>query len=407
MGFWSRLLGRRSAAGKATLRDPAWLADVWAPRSASGAVVTPDSAMRAVAVFACVRLLSETIGTIPLHLYRRRPDGGKELAKDHPLYSVLHDLPNPLMTAVELREALQASLVLRGNAYCRIIRDGAGRITELIPLHPDRVRVEASKTGRSLVYVVDGHDRFLSGDIWHIRGFTLDGVMGVSPVTYARETIGLALTAEQHGAAFMGNGARPGGVLVHPDKLDDEARLNLKASWQAAHGGGNVGTVAVLEEGLKFEAITVSAEDMQYIETRKFQRSEIAALFRVPPHMVGDLERATFSNIEQQGLEFKTYSIRPWAVRWEASIVRDLLLPSERAEFYPLFNLEGLHRGDMKSRFEAYKVGITNGILSSNECRELEDRNPRPGGDTFLQPLNMAESKDSGEDDAESIQRAA
>ncbi|HEY0839773.1 MAG TPA: phage portal protein, partial [Vulgatibacter sp.] len=200
MGFWSKLFRREEARG-VTLSDPGWVLDAWGPKAASGISVTPDSAMRAIAVFACVRLLAETVSTLPLHLMRRTGSGGKEQAKDHPLYSILHDGPNPLMTATQAGDAMMASLLLRGNAYALVVRGYAGEILEHIPLHPDRVRVESSKSGRELVYIVDGKDRILSGSMWHIRGFSIDGVMGVSPITYAREAVGLALAAERHGAA--------------------------------------------------------------------------------------------------------------------------------------------------------------------------------------------------------------
>jgi len=390
MGFWSKLF-RRSAArgGTVSLADPGWLTE--ARQTLSGVSVTPDSAMRAIAVYACVRLLAETIATLPLHLLRKTAGGDKEHAKDHPLYSLLHDGPNALMTAAQAFDSMMAALVLRGNAYAIIVRGFAGEVLEIIPLHPDRVRVEASKSGRELVYIVDGRTRYLSGAIWHVRGFSLDGVMGVSPITYAREAIGLALVAERHGAAVFGNAARPGGVLRYPGKLDDEAYDRLKQSWHDAHSGDKTGSTAVLEEGAEWQALTMSLEDAQYIDTRKFQRNEIASLFRVPPHMIGDLERATFSNIEQQSIEFVTYSIRPWLVRIEQSITRDLLLPSERQIYIPRFNAEGLLRGDFKSRMEGFAIAKVNGIFNSDEIRDLEDRGPIPNGagQVYLQPLNM------------------
>lgn len=394
MGLLARIFRRGKKPARrtsATLADPVWMHEL-GHRTVSGVTVTPDTAMRVTTVYACVRLISETIGTLPLHLYRR--DGRKkEIATDHPLYELLHDAPNPLMTSVQMREQMQAALLLEGNAYARIIRDNLGEVKEILPIHPSRVQVRPSRSGRNLVYIIDGgKERYLSGDIWHITGFSLDGLMGVSPISYHREAVGVAMAAERHAAAVLGNNARPSGILSHPGELDDEAIKKLRESWQAAHGGDNVGGVAVLEEGMEFKPLTMSMQDLQYIETRKFSRAEITALFRVPLHMVNDLERATFSNIEHQGLEFKSYTVLPWAVRWEASIRRDLLLPGERKRYFARYNLEGLHRGDMKTRFDVYTKAIQWGIYSPNEARELEERDPREGGDVYLSPLNMEPS---------------
>lgn len=385
---------------RATLKDPAWMLEL-GHGTVSGVTVTPESAMRVTTVYACVKLISETIGTLPLHLYRRE-GRRKEVATDHPLYELLHDQPNALMSAVQMREQMEAALLLEGNAYARVVRDNQGVVKEIIPIHPSRVRVRESKSGRNLVYIIDGgKERYLSGDIWHVTGFSLGGLMGVSPITYHRETIGLAMAAERHAAAVLGNNARPSGILSHPGELDDEAITQLKKSWQSAHGGDNVGGVAVLEEGMEFKPLTMSMQDLQYIETRKLSRAEITALYRVPLHMVNDLERATFSNIEHQGLEFKNYTILPWAIRWEASIRRDLLLPEERKQYFARFNLEGLHRGDMRTRFAVYAQGIQWGIYSPNDVRDLEDLDPRDGGDVYLEPLNMQPSGDTPPDPEE------
>lgn len=393
MSIWAKLFGRgrRAQRSRATLADPDWVLDL-SPSSLAGVAVTDETAMRISTVYACVRLIAETISTLPLHLYRRE-GRRKEIATEHPLYELLHDQPNALMTSVQMRDQMQAAVSLTGNAFARVIRDNLGVPKEIIPIHPSRVQVRPSKSGNNLVYVIDGgKERYLSGDIWHLTGFTLDGLMGLSPIRYHRDTFGGALAAERHAAATFGNMARPSGILKHPGELDDEAIEDLRKSWQAAHGGDKVGTVAVLEEGMEFQQLTMSMEDLQYIEQRKFSRSEIASLYRVPPHMVGDLERATFSNIEHQGLEFKQYTILPVAVRWEASIRRDLLLPSERQRYFPKFNLEGLNRGDMKTRFDSYTKAIQWGIYSPNDALELEDRNPREGGDVYLTPLNMQPS---------------
>jgi len=402
VGAWLRMERRSTLA-----RPDTWMFEAWGGGpAASGVSVTPDTAMRSTAVYACVRLLSETIASLPLHLYRRLPDGGKERATDHPLYSLLHSQPNALMSSADAFEMLVASLNLRGPGYVQIVRNGAGEVVELIPLHPDRVRVYPAKDGRSLLYEVDGGKATLrTGEVWHIRGFTLDGLTSVSPITYNREAIGLALAAEAHGAHTFANAARPSGILSHPGKLSDEARKRLAAGWQAMGSGKQVGGAAVLEEGVTWTPLTMSAEDAQYIETRKFQLGEIARIFRVPPHMIGDLERATFSNIEHQSINFVRHTIRPWLVKIEQSIKRDLLLPSERDTYFAEFSVDGLLRGDTLSRYQVHQIAIQSGMRSPNEARAIENENPRDGGDVYLTPLNMAPSGTDvtpakGDDDA-------
>ena len=383
---WLRMERRESI-----VRPDSWVLDSgWIGASSSGVSVTPTTAMRSTAVYACVRLLAESIASLPLHVYRRRPDGGKERATDHPLYQLLRSQPNALMSAAEMFEMLVASMNLRGPGLSQVVRNGAGRAAEIIPLHPDRVTVRAAKDGRSLLYDIDGGAKTLrTGEVWHIRSFTLDGVTSVSPITYNREAIGLALAAESHGASVFANAARPSGILSHPGTLSQEAKERLRDGWNSAYGGRRIGGAAVLEEGVSWTPLTMSMEDAQYIETRKFQLGEIARIFRVPPHMIGDLDKATFSNIEHQSIDFVRHTLRPWLVKIEQSITRDLLLPGERGEYFAEFNVEGLLRGDTKSRYESHAIAITNGWRSPNEVRSIENENPREGGDVYLTPLNM------------------
>jgi HK97 family phage portal protein len=388
------IASRVKAAASSGLAAPErWLYEaLTATPVASGVTVTPETAMRCMAVYACVRVLAESMAQLPLAVYRRKPDGGADEAPDHPLYALLHDAPNEWQTSFEWREMSVGHICLRGNAYAFVSRDG-DRVLELLPLHPDRVTVE-QKNDWSLRYLVrqgSGEAKeFTSRDVLHLRGFTSNGIVGVTPISHAREAIGLALAAENHGAQLFGNGATPGGVLIHQGKLSEEAAKRLKASWQAAHGGANRHGTAVLEEGLKWEQLGITNVDAQFLETRKFQRGEIASLFRVPPHLIGDLERATFSNIEQQSLEFVIHTLMPWVKRWEQRLSRQLLSERDRKTHFLRFKVDGLLRGDIAGRYDAYAVAITNGWMNRNEVRALEGLNRQDGLDEFLSPLNLA-----------------
>ena len=360
--------------------------------ASTGIAVTEDRAIAFAAVYACVRVLAESVSTLPLVLYRRRPGGGRERAADHPLYPILHDRPNPVMTSVEFRETLQGHLCLRGNAYALIVRDEAGRVRELWPLRPDQMEVRVQ--GARYVYVYRPKYGEMAvyepEEILHVKGLSPDGLVGYSPIKLAREAIGLGLAAQEYGAKLFANDARPGGVLKTDQELDEESMRRLRRQWEEAHrGSSNAWRVAVLERGLEWQAVGIAPEDAQFLETRKFQVTEIARIFRIPPHMIGDLERATFSNIEQQSLEFVIHTLRPWLVRWEQAISARLLTEEERRELYAEHLVDGLLRGDIQSRYEAYTRAIQWGILSPNEVRELENRNPRRGGDAYLMPLNM------------------
>ncbi len=364
-------------------------------RSAAGVDVTPERALMYSAVFACVKVLAESVGQLPLHLYRRR-EREKAKATDHSAYTLLHDAPNEYMTAQEFWEWVVACLALRGNAYSQInwVRNA---VAELLPFAPGAVTPKQDPDTREVTYEIaqrDGSKETLPArEVLHIKLFPLDGLCGASPVRYAREAIGLGIGAETYGATLFANGASPGGVLEHPAKLSEKAYDRLKKSWEERHSGAeNAHKVAILEEGLKYAKIGMDAKDAQFLETRKFQRSEIAGIFRVPPHKIGDLERATFSNIEQQSLDFVIDGLMPYLVRIEQRVTLQLLTPEERREYFPKFNVAGLLRGDMAARAEFYTRQLQNGALSPNEIRELEDMNPRDGGDVYLTPANMVVS---------------
>ena len=376
--------------------------------STSGKRVNERSAMQMTAVYSCVRILSEAIASLPLHLYRYNEDGGKEKAIDHPLYFLLHDEPNPEMTSFVFRETLMTHLLLWGNAYAQIIRNGKGEIVALYPLMPDRMTVDRDENGKLYYeYQTSSDDApTMKGstvilrppDVLHIPGLGFDGLVGYSPIAMAKNAIGMAIACEEFGAKFFANGANPSGVLEHPGTLKDPAKV--RDSWNAAFGGSsNAHKVAVLEEGLKYTPISISPNEAQFLETRKFQIDEIARIFRVPPHMVGDLEKSSFSNIEQQSLEFVKYTLDPWVSRWEQAMIRSLLSQTEKPIYFLKFNVDGLLRGDYQSRMNGYATARQNGWMSANDIRELEnlDRIPaEEGGDLYLINGNMLPLKDAG-----------
>lgn len=360
--------------------------------SSSGVDVTPSTAMQLAAVFSCVRVLAESVGQLPFPLYRQQGKS-KERATDHPLYTLLQDAPNDEMTAQEFWEFVVACLALRGNAYAQIIRL-RGRVLSLEPLLPSSVRPRRDAKTEEVVYDITLADSSIetlpAAEVLHIKLFPLDATMGASPISHARESIGLAIAQERHGAGLFKNGANPGGVLSFPKSLNEASQKLLRESWEARHAGAdNAHKVAVLEEGGKFEHIGLSSVDAQWLEGRKYQRSEIAGIYRVPPHFIGDLERATFGNIEHQSLDFVVHSVVPYLRRIEQRVKLQLLTREERREFYAKFTVAGLLRGDMAARSAYYTAQLQNGAMSPNEIRELEDMNPREGGDVYLVPMNL------------------
>jgi HK97 family phage portal protein len=372
----------------------------------AGKLVTERSAMQMTAVYSCVRILAEAIAGLPVHLYRYTDDGGKEKALDHPLYLLLHDEPNPEMSSFVFRETLMTHLLLWGNAYAQVIRNGRGEVVALYPLMPNKMTVDRDDKGQLYYQYLRSTDEaggknetvvLKPSDVLHIPGLGFDGLVGYSPIAMAKNAIGLAIATEEYGAKFFANGAAPSGVLEHPGTIKDPQRV--REAWQSQFGGSqNSGKIAVLEEGMKYTPISISPEQAQFLETRKFQINEIARIFRVPPHMVGDLEKSSFSNIEQQSLEFVKYTLDPWVVRWEQTIARTLLNPEEKKTYFVKFNVEGLLRGDYQSRMNGYATARQNGWMSANDIRELEnlDRIPaEDGGDLYLVngslcPLGMA-----------------
>ena len=419
MGFFSNLFHSRDAPQNSTAGSAYTF---FFGGSTSGKAVTERSAMQMTAVYSCVRILAEAVAGLPLNLYRYTEDGGKEKAIDHPLYLLLHDEPNPEMSSFVFRETLMTHLLLWGNAYAQIIRNGKGEVIALYPLMPNKMSVDRDSQGQLYYTYQRGTDEALRDknqtvilrptDVLHIPGLGFDGLVGYSPIAMAKNAIGMAIACEEYGAKFFANGAAPGGVLEHPGTIKDPQRV--RESWQSTFGGsGNANKIAVLEEGMKYTPIGISPEQAQFLETRKFQINEIARIFRVPPHMVGDLEKSSFSNIEQQSLEFVKYTLDPWVVRWEQSLTRALFTQAEKARYFVKFNLEGLLRGDYESRMNGYATARQNGWMSANDIRELEnlDRIPaEEGGDLYLINGNMlplhqagafADKTTTGEEDSD------
>lgn len=367
--------------------------------SASGQNVTPETALRLAAVYACVRVCAETIASLPLIIYKRLPDGGKIRATEHPLYKVLHDQPNQWQTSMEWIEMCQGHLELRGNAYSLIQSGPAGAVDQLIPIHPDRVQVRRLSNGRLQYRVTDWYtgkpEIYAQEEIFHMRGLSSDGMTGMSTISLAREAIGVGLGQQDYAARFLENDAQPRGVLEHPQTMSQEAYKRAKETFQEAHAGHNRHKIAILEEGIKYQAISLNNKDSQFLEARVFSTAEIARFFRMQAHKIGDLTKATFSNIEQQNIEFATDCIRPRVVRWERRIKVDLIKPLQIGsdEYFAEFLMDALLRGDLKSRYEAYSVAVQNGFMSPNDVRRAENLNPiskENGGDTYMRPSNMS-----------------
>lgn len=376
----------------ATMKEPEWWRQsLLGNNVASGVSVNEDTAMQVSAVYGCVRILAETIASLPLNVYRR--DGeSKVIDTSHPLHSILHDAPNNIQTSYELREFQVSNLGLRGNSFNQVLRSGRGAIGEIIPLYSQYAKPRTTADNKLVIdYQEPGNNRvFQQSEIWRTAGLSSNGVTGLSPVSLARESIGLSIATEQHGAYLFSNGAQVPAVLEHPQILNDEAFKHLKESFDDKHTGvGNSHKPLILEQGMTYKSIGMTSEDSQFLESRKFQIAEIARWYRVPLHMLNELTNATFSNIEHQSIEFVMHTIRPWLVRIEQSINRDLFLPSERGRYFVEHNIEGLLRGDTLSRYEAYGKGINDGWLNPNEVRKFENLDPVDGLDDYRFPLNM------------------
>ena len=378
-------------------------------RADSGERVDEKSAMQIATVYACVRLLAETVAGLPLHLYRTK-DGGsaKERAMDHPLYKLLYRQPNPEMTSFSFREVMMTHLLLWGNCYAQIIRDGKNGVLGLYPLLPENIEIDRDDKGQ-IFYIYHAYTDekpgennkdiyFRRDEIFHVPGLGFNGLVGFSPIAMMKNALGTTLAVEKYGSSFFKNGAQPSGVLEHPGVLKDPSKI--RENWSAVYGGANnAHKVAVLEEGMQYKAISLPPEDSQFLSTRQFGVNEICRIFRVPPHMVQDLEHATFSNIEHQSIDFVVHTLTPWLVRFEQAIIKDLLIEGEQDELFPKFNVDGLLRGDYQSRMQGYATGISNGFLSPNDIHRLENWDLIPvekGGDDYYLNGGYVKLEDAG-----------
>ncbi|MDR1903069.1 MAG: phage portal protein [Treponema sp.] len=368
----------------------------------SGVRVTERRAMGLSAHFACVRVISTTLASLPIHIYERTKEG-KRRAYDHPLFPLLHAKPNPEMTAFSFIEALQAQICNRGAAFAEIVYSRKGEIAELWPIPPGVCRPQRNPKTKELEYYFPKTGDILPNwKILHIPGLSFDGLNSFSPVGLFMQTFGMGIAVEEYGSRFFGQGTHVGAVITHPKTLSDVAYTRLKTELSDKYRGlEHSHGVVFLEEDMKYTRLGMNMEEVQFIETRKLTVTEMARIHGVPPHLIADLERATFSNIEEQSIEAVVYLFRPWAVRWEQALNARLLTPEEQERYYVKFEVDGLLRGNIKSRYEAYAIGRTNGWLSQNEIREKEDMNPLPGGqgNTYLTPLNMAEANNPKKED--------
>lgn len=400
--FFPGMVGHRSQSAAQPPQNwlTAALASAGGGHSKAGVYVTPENALGFIAVYACVKLLAESVAQLPCNLYRRLDDkGNRERAGDHGLYDKLRNAPNAWQTAFDYHEYQQGALGLRGNAYSLIERDQRGQVVDIIPLNPGRVHVKVGSDRRPVYDLLDEQEMDVPfSKIHHIAAFKTNAYVGISPIQAGREGLGLAMVTEEHASTVFSQGTHIKGALER-DWKDNAKPLNkeqvdeLKRQWKQLYGGvSNSGEIAVLQDGFKFKSIAMSNVDAEVLASRVHGINEVARLYNIPPHMIQLLDKATFSNIEHQGLQFVMYSLMPWVKRHEAAIMRDLLTQDERQRYYVEFNVAGLMRGDTATRFEAYAKGRQWGWLSVNDIRRMENLPPVANGDKYLQPLNMMEA---------------
>lgn len=349
------------------------------------------------AAIACIRVIAETVATLPVHLYRSDKSGNRELVSNHPVAQLLGKSPNNYMTSVQFFEAMMYQVLVHGNAYAQIRYKKNGKLHDINPLIPEYMQVMTDETRDELRYLYRGEIALRQSEVLHIRGLSSNGLIGISPLEASRETLELNMNLEKQANSFFKNGAMPGGVLEHPKRLSEDAARNLRESWNNLYAGSsNAFRTAILEEGISYKPLAFNSRDSQLLESREFQVTEIARIYRVPPHMIQDLSKATFSNIEAQAIDFVRHTIRPWLVRLEASLNQALLGNSN--DLFIEFKADGILRGDTNTRYSAYSTGIQNGFLSINEVRRLENLNTIDveAGDVFLRPLNMQVVKSDG-----------
>lgn len=384
-----------AVGGYPNATDDFWYRD-FSLGSSSVKLGSEEQALTLNAVWSAIAIRSQTLAALPLTIKERLRDGSSRDAVNHPLYDLLKRSPTPGLTSFEWREGMATYRDLRGNAYSRIVPGRRGAVDELVPLAADRMTVENTARGHRFRYSRPrgGFDTFLPSEIFHIRGLSLDGVLGLSPISIQREIVEHGLGLQRFAKKFFDNGARPGGVLETDAEIGPEGTKRLRREWAEIHqGADNAHRVAVLEEGMKWHAVSLSNEDAQFLESRTFSVVEIARMFRIPPHKMQILDRATFDNVEHLGIEFVVDTMLPEVRRWEEAIDTQLITNPDK--YFAHFNLDGLLRGDVKTRFEAYRIAREIGVLNANEIRKLEDLNARtdPEGDVYLTPLNMGDGR--------------
>lgn len=380
-------------------------------RTASGVRVNEMTAMNIAGVWACVKRISEDVASLPLNIYEKLQPRGNRVADELDIYDLLHDAPNKEMTSYVWRETSQAHVLLWGNLYSEIQRDAANRVVALWPRHPSKTKPVRNIAGEIEYQTTDGmtggRGRVIAAaDMLHVPGLGWDGLIGMSVVHMAAQSLGLSLATEAFGAKYFGNGAQPGGLLTTPpgiDTLDPIARDNMSKSWREAQGGDKQGSIAIMEGGVTYTALGVPPEASQFLQTRQFQIAEIARWFAMPLHMLADLSRAQHSNIEQQAIEYVQSCLRPWLVRWEQELVRKLFPSGKPAEksstgrhgnkkYFPAFDFDGLIRGDYETRWKGYQIALNTGVMCPNVVAEKENLNPidkADGGDAYRVPLNL------------------
>lgn len=395
---------QKGSLGTTQSPSPELVALLGGATTGAGVQVNDSTAMRVSTVYACVRVIAEDIAKLPVNLWRDRADGGRDEASDHPLFAILRQ-PNRMMTIKSFMLSMAAAYGFRGNGIAVILRDGRGQPNGLWPVHPGSVTIYEAEDGR-LFYAISRRTTVENAmlrsvplmvpdyDIFHVRGLTFDGLIGLSPLAQMRETIGIALAGESMSANLLANGAQPSGVLTHPSKVTDEAAKRLRDSWHSRYGGaGNAGKTVVLEEGMKWEALGMTSVDAQFLEQRKFTIEEIARAFRVPLHMIGMLDRMTNNNVEALTRAYYDQALMPALEFIEAEFTRAFDLPPN---VYVEFDVKGLLRADFKARQEGRRIMWQAGALKSNEWRTAEGFNPSPAGEVFARPLNTAYVDDDG-----------
>jgi len=395
----------RKTETRGSLANPStWMKTAFGGTStSSGEKVSTDSALHQPAVFACVRVISEDVASMPLRIYGKGRNGGRFPIDSHPVAKLFHTAPNSAMSPFTLLETMQSHQLLFGNAYAEIERNGKGEPVALWILQPEQMQVKVVEG--EVVYEYNGKD-FTSDKILHLRAMGHEGLLGFSPIQYAKETIGISQAMEKSGASFFANSSRPAGVLEHPAKLAEDAAKRLRSSWQDMFSGSqNTGRTAILEEGMKWRGLTIPHSDSQWLESRQYALQDIARIYRVPPHMIGDLSNATFSNIESQQRSYLQQTLMPWLRRWEQEVNRKLLAVDDRS-VYAEFTTAEILRGNTPERFAAYKTARETGWLSINEIRRMENKNPIKNGDSYIQPLNFIDAEIAKEVQAPKAERA-